>query len=108
MTNAEKLWAEMAQEKVALETQEDRLMQALKKLVEAVKYGIIADSKEIEDLLFELLEFGDYYVPAWELYQELRDYVGKRSPGIWKDRTAMARTILEGDEEYEEKCSGEA
>ena len=57
------------------------------------------------DGLAHLVIGGAYSV---DKYQELRNHVGTRSPGIWKDRTAMERTILEGDEEYEGKRSGEA
>lgn len=95
MTNAEKLWEEMAQEKMALEAQEDRLLQALKRLAEAVMRDVIVDPEEIECLLFELLEFGGYYVPAWKLYRELNEYVGKRFPDVWNDRAATERILLE-------------
>ena len=69
------LWDELEKQKALLEAQEDRFYQQLKLLTDAVMSGQITDWPEVEDLIFELIEFGDYYRPAWELYTQLRKYV---------------------------------
>lgn len=69
------LWDELAKQKALLEAQENRFYRQLKLLTDAVMTGQITDWTEVEDLIFELIEFGEYYRPAWELNTRLRKYV---------------------------------
>jgi hypothetical protein len=77
MTERHPLWDELEKEKVLLEEQEKRVFQQYRKLVDAVFAGEILDWREVEDILLKLIEFGDYYTPAWDLCTQLRRYIAK-------------------------------
>ena len=96
------LWDELEKQKALLEEQEDRVYQQCKLLVEAVMAGQITDWPEVEDLLFELLEFGDYYRPAWELYAQLKRYIGKHFTSDVQRESGFLKAIIEDAAKEEE------
>lgn len=91
------LWDELEKQKALLEAQEDRVCQQLKLLADAVMAGQITDWPEVEDLIFELIEFGDYYRPAWELNTQLRKYVEQHYSSYVEIGGNITRVFIPGD-----------
>lgn len=102
MTKRHPLWDELEKRKALLEEQEGRVYQQCKLLVEAVMAGQITDWPEVEDLLFELIEFGDYYISAWELCAQLRRYIGKHFSPYVQMGGNFTRILIEDAEQGEE------
>lgn len=95
MTKRHPLWDELEKQKALLEEQEDRLYQQLKLLADAVMSDQIADWPEVENLLFEMIEFGDYYRPAWELFTQLKKYIGKNFSSDVQRESGFLKAIIE-------------
>ncbi len=89
------LWEELKKQKAILEEQKERVYQQYQKLVAAVLEGRIEQWEEVKDLLFELLEFGDYYVPARELRQELSRYICQHFSAYVEKESALTRVLIE-------------
>ena len=96
------LWDELEKQKALLEEQEDRVYQQCKLLVEAVMAGQITDWPEVEDLLFELMEFGYYFCPAWALYTQLKKYIGKNFSSDMQRGNGFLKAIIESATKEEE------
>lgn len=57
--------------------------------------GQITDWPEVEDLLFELIEFGYYYCPAWQLYTQLKKFIGKNFSSDVQRESGFLKAIIE-------------
>ena len=102
MTKHHPLWDELKKEKALLEEQEKRVFQQYRKLVDSVFAGEITDWSEVEDLLLELMEFGECYCLAWELYTQLRRYIKEHFSTYVQSGGNFTRILIEDAEQGEE------
>ena len=103
MKQMQELWDELEKQKELLREQEKQVSQQLSKLVDAVLAGHITQWTEVEDLLFELIEFYDYdYDCAWELRQKLGRYVNQKFSHYVEKERPIVRLLIEGKTEEED------
>lgn len=96
MKQRQELWDELEKQKVLFREQEKQVSQQLSKLVDAVLAGQITKWTEVEDLLFELIEFYEYdYDCAWELRQKLARYVNQKFSHHAEKECPFARLLID-------------
>lgn len=100
MKTQNKLWDEFREQKAILEAQKDRFFQQCRLLADAVMTGQITQWEEVETLAYELMVFGDYYVPALDLWWDLRAYISQHFSEHYQ-QSAMLQLIYSSAEKPE-------
>ena len=95
MTISDKLWEAYSAATISLLKQQERVLEVLQKMANAILEEQITDTDEI---LLEIYAFGNHYSPALDLFKEMCTHIRQENPVFWREESAIVRAIFEDND----------